>query len=89
MDYLRRFEPTPSALRNGRLTLGVLAVLVAIIVALIAVVPGFGDPTMVAITAATSVTLAGHVVSYDRACRPIRADHRSSPRSRSPPWYTR
>lgn len=64
MDYLRRLEPTPSALRNGRLTLAILAVVVAVVVAMIVLIPGFGDATTLAITASTTVTLVGHVIAY-------------------------
>ncbi len=64
MDYFRRLEPTPSALRNGRLTLAIVAAILGIIAALIVLVPGFGDTGTLAITAATVVTLAGHVIAY-------------------------
>lgn len=64
MDDFRRLEPTPSALRNGRLTLVILAAPVGVILVLIALVPAVGDAGMLAILAATMVTLAGHVVAY-------------------------
>jgi hypothetical protein len=64
MDYFRSLSPTPSALRNGRIVLTVVAIVVGVILIFIVLVPGFGDMGMLAITAATSVTLAGHAVAY-------------------------
>jgi len=64
VDYFRRLEPTPTALRNGRRTLAIFAAFVAVILALIVLVPGFGDTGMLAITAATCVALAGDAIAY-------------------------
>ena len=65
MDYLRRLEPTPDALRNGRLVLGVFAVFLAVLVVLIVFVPEFAnDRNLLAITAATGVAFAGDCIAY-------------------------
>ena len=64
VDYFRRLAPTPSALRSGRLTFAILAVVVAGCVALMVFLPGFADMAMLAVTASTSVTLAGLGVAY-------------------------
>lgn len=64
MDYLRRLAPTPSALRNGRLTMAFVGVILAGGLALAVVDPGFRDPWTLAILAATAVTVAGHGIAY-------------------------
>jgi hypothetical protein len=64
INYLRGLEPTPSALRNGRLTLVIVAAVVGAILILLVLDPAFGDTGMLAITGATVVTLVGHVLSY-------------------------
>jgi hypothetical protein len=64
MDYLRRLEPTPSALRNGRIQLAILGVVVGILVALMVLDPASRDTSTVTIAIASSVTLLGHVIAY-------------------------
>lgn len=64
MNYLRRLEPTPSALRNGRVVLVLITAVLGAGVAIIVLVPGINDPWLFAILAATSVTVAGHAVAY-------------------------
>ena len=64
VDYLRRLEPTPTGLRNGRKTLAIFAAFVAVLWALTVFVPGFGDTGTVAIMATTSVALAGDAIAY-------------------------
>ncbi len=64
MNYFRRLEPTPTALRNGRRTLVVVAAIVGLILVLLLFLPGFRDTGMVAITATTMVALVGHAIAY-------------------------
>jgi len=64
MDCIRRMQPTPQALRTGRLTLAIIAAFAVVILALIVLVPGFGDTGMLAITAALIITIAGHAIAY-------------------------
>lgn len=64
MDYLRRLAPTPTALRNGRITLVIFAALMAILLILIVLVPDLRDTGMLAITGTTSVALAGDAIAY-------------------------
>ena len=64
MNYLQRLAPTPESLRNGRLTFAAVAVIFGVILALIVLVPGFGDTAMVTVMAASLVTLAGTGIQY-------------------------
>ncbi len=57
-------QPTPTALRNGRRTLAIFAVFVAVAVALVAFVPGFGDRQMLAIVASSCFALTGDAIAY-------------------------
>jgi hypothetical protein len=57
-------QPTPAALRNGRRTLAIFGAFVALALVLVALVPGFGDRQMVAVTAASCVALAGDAIAY-------------------------
>jgi hypothetical protein len=64
MDYLRRLAPTPDTLRNGRLTLVVFGVFLAVLVALIVFVPEFADANLRAIVAATGLAVVGDCIAY-------------------------
>jgi hypothetical protein len=74
MDYIRRLEPTPAALRNGRIQLAILAGVMGILVALMALDPAARDTSTVTIAIASGVTLLGHVIAY--AGRPTLARYR-------------
>jgi hypothetical protein len=64
MNYLRRLEPTPSALKQGRI-LGV--VIVAIFVFIVAIYIGSGlpwDTGMIVSTSATGFSFIGDAIAY-------------------------
>jgi drug/metabolite transporter (DMT)-like permease len=64
MDYFRRLEPTPDALRHGRWTFAAVAVIYGVIIALMVFLPSFADTVMVTIMVASLVTLLGTGLSY-------------------------
>jgi len=65
MEYLRRLEPTPDALRNGRVRLSIFAVVLVVLLVIIVFVPGISDDrNLLAITAATGVAFAGDCIAY-------------------------
>lgn len=64
MSYFQRLAPTPAALRNGRLTFAAVAMIFGLLLALIMLVPGFGDTVMITVLAASLVTLLGTGVQY-------------------------
>lgn len=57
-------RPTPTGLRGGRITLAIVAALVGVLVVLLALDPGFRDPSMLAITGTTIVSGAGFAIAY-------------------------
>ena len=63
MEWFRRLEPTPQALRNGRLVLALLVALLAVLTIVTLLGTGFDTGTL-AITLATCVTVLGHVIAY-------------------------
>ena len=64
MDYFLRLSPTPEALRNGRRTMVVVAVIVVGIAAANLLIPAFADANMWAILATTCLTLLGDGIAY-------------------------
>lgn len=64
MNYFQRMSPTPESLRNGRLTFVAVAVTFGVILALILVVPDFGDTVMLTVMAASLLTLVGTGIQY-------------------------
>ena len=78
MDQFRRLEPTPSALRSGRLTLTIVAVALVVLVASWLIAPESVDTASLAITAAAAVTRVGHVIPY--IGQPTLTRYRAGPR---------
>ena len=64
MNELLRFEPTPDALRNGRRTVVIVAIVLAFAILMILFVPGFSDNQYLGITAGLVVTLLGDSIAY-------------------------
>ena len=64
MNELLRFEPTPDALRNGRRTMAITAVIGLLLAGLIASDASFTDPNTVAVFAALAATLIGDAIAY-------------------------
>ncbi len=64
MDYFQRLEPTPSALRNGRLVMVIVGAILLVLVVLMAIDVSPRDPNTLAIAAATAVTVVGHGIAY-------------------------
>ena len=64
MDYLRRLEPTPSALRNGRLTMVIASGAVAVLVVLMLMDERLRDAGTIGIAASTALTVVGHGIAY-------------------------
>ena len=63
MNELLRFEPTPDALRNGRRTMAITAV-IGLVLGALNVAAGFTDPQTVAIFAALGLSLVGDAIAY-------------------------
>lgn len=64
MNYFKRLEPTPASLRTGRQIFGAVAVIFGVILALMLVVPDFGDTVLWSVMAASLLTLAGTGIQY-------------------------
>ena len=63
LDRFRRMEPTPHALRNGRLVLAMLVALLAVLT-IVTLLGTVFDTGTLAITLAACVTVLGHVIAY-------------------------
>ena len=61
---MHRLQPTPDALRNGRLTLLGVALIELVIAGLMVAVPGFGDAGLFTTWLVTLVTVAGLAIAY-------------------------
>ena len=64
MDYFLRLAPTPEALRNGRRTMIVVAVIVGAIALANLLIPAFADANMWVILATTGLILVGDGIAY-------------------------
>jgi len=64
MNSRRRSEPTPEALRNGRRTLVIFGVFVAVLLALNFFITDFADGNTWAIMATTGVAFVGDCIAY-------------------------
>lgn len=64
MNYLLRMEPTPSALRQGRLVMAIVAVILGVLLALYVASGAPPDSGLIATSVATGAILVGDGIAY-------------------------